>query len=150
MWSQDLDHFDLEVTTFKQTATTESLRAQFPANVDWFKKLLKPDPIVLIVDAIQVNKNVLNVQTDEIDCGSLLIYLNDGQAYIRLHEHCGWIMRDPIRAEHANEATQFLDEDGKQFSMSFGNTLSRDQALNLLDCWLSTGDIPSELQKSPE
>jgi hypothetical protein len=150
MWSKHLDYFELEVTTFKPTATTESLRAQFPANVEWFNTLLKPDPINLIVNAIQVHKNVLSIQTDKIDCGSLLIYFNDGQAYTRLHEHCGWIMRDPLRAEQAHKPTQFLDEDGKQFSISFGNTLSRAQALNLLDHWISTGDTPAELQKSPE
>jgi hypothetical protein len=150
VWTRQLDYFEVEVTTFKPDPITESLRGQYPADCDWFRSLLEPDPVVLDVSAVQETGYNPKSRTRDVDWGKLIIFFNNGQAYTRLLEHSGWCLRDPIRAQQATGSAEFLDETGESFFVSLRNAITRVQALHLLDCWLSTSEKSIELEKVPE
>ena len=77
--------------------------------------------------------------TGNTDYGNMLLFFNsDEYAWIRLLEHCEHLVVDPIRQQLSGDVTFFDGVDGN-FEIDQSETVTRQTALSMLDCWLRTG-----------
>lgn len=74
----------------------------------------------------------------DVDYGNFYLYLNkENLAYVRIHEHCGFVAkRRMCEAKENDRLITFIDEDSSPFSVEYGFTISSEQAIEVLTYWL--------------
>jgi hypothetical protein len=82
----------------------------------------------------------------KVSYGEFHLWLSSGRALVRLDEHREWHATDRDGAATGGSGdVEFRDTDGSAFSASFGETVTRSQALDALAFWLRTGGMLPDL-----
>lgn len=82
-----------------------------------------------------------------VDRGNFLAWFQGGRAFVRLDEHRDHYATDSSIRNLPDEAIRF-EGDGDSFEVPFAQSVSRAQALDALEIWLTTGQMSPSLEWS--